>query len=294
MGKKAMGIFLAVLMLFITIPAAAAENTPDVTVNYETGAVTITASGTAGDSAGIKIEKDGKCYYLDSAYLGQNGTYTFQTVLPLGMEFAALLNVAGQETAFTISTVKPGDEGSSSGGSSGGSILKVSLSIDLKTISGGYILSPSSVKIEKGDTVWDVLKRELDKRDIPYEYNFNEQYDSVYVESINNVGEFDNGPGSGWMYNVNGKYPNYGCSRYTLKGGETIQWRYTTNYGKDLGAGNDFSGNGGNSSGGNSGVTVPPTTDPTKPGENPDENTGSAPFTDVSEHWAGKRDCVCL
>lgn len=34
---------------------------------------------------------------------------------------------------------------------------------------------------------------------------------------------------------MNGVYPDYGCSRYTLSGGEVIKWRYTTNLGVDLG-----------------------------------------------------------
>jgi hypothetical protein len=42
----------------------------------------------------------------------------------------------------------------------------------------------------------------------------------------------------GWMYKVNGWFPNYGCSSYTLKDGDTIVWCYTCNgLGEDVGAG---------------------------------------------------------
>lgn len=39
------------------------------------------------------------------------------------------------------------------------------------------------------------------------------------------------------MYNVNGKYPGYGASLYTLNAGDSLQWRYTTDLGEDLGSG---------------------------------------------------------
>ena len=60
--------------------------------------------------------------------------------------------------------------------------------------------------------------------------------ESVYVEGINNLYEFDKGSTSGWMYNVNGTYPNKSAGAYILKAGDTVEWRYTLDLGKDLGA----------------------------------------------------------
>ncbi len=60
-------------------------------------------------------------------------------------------------------------------------------------------------------------------------------YKSYYVEGINQLYEFDCGKNSGWMYSVNGKYPNYGCSSYKLEDGDKIEWRYTCNLGSDVG-----------------------------------------------------------
>jgi len=112
----------------------------------------------------------------------------------------------------------------------------VTLSIDKKTIKKGYVLSPSKVEFTAGESVWDVLKREMDSLNIDYEYSWTPKYGSVYVESISGDGEFDNdSSGSGWMYNVNGWYPNYGASLYKLKDGDVIQWRYTMDLGADLG-----------------------------------------------------------
>lgn len=69
------------------------------------------------------------------------------------------------------------------------------------------------------------------------EHSFNPLYNSVYVEGIDNLYEFDSGSGSGWMYAVNGWFPNYGSSVYTLNDKDVIQWRYTCDYGNDIGGG---------------------------------------------------------
>ena len=52
---------------------------------------------------------------------------------------------------------------------------------------------------------------------------------------FNQLYEFDCGKLSGWMYNVNGWYPNYGCSQYEVSNGDVIQWRYTCDLGRDVG-----------------------------------------------------------
>ncbi len=132
----------------------------------------------------------------------------------------------------TTDKVTPGE---GSGGGNTTTKLYVTLSIDKKTIDKGYVLSPTKVEFTSGESVWDVLKREMDSNNIDYDYVWTEKYNSVYVESIAGDGEFDHGSGSGWMYNVNEIYPNYGASVYKLKDGDVVQWRYTTNLGVDLG-----------------------------------------------------------
>ncbi len=113
--------------------------------------------------------------------------------------------------------------------------VQVTLSIDKLTIGKGYVVASETRTANSGDTVWDVLKKALDEKGISYAHTFTPKYNSVYVEMIDGDGEFDHGSGSGWMYNVNGSYPNYGCSLYTVSNGDKIEWRYTTNLGADLG-----------------------------------------------------------
>ena len=40
---------------------------------------------------------------------------------------------------------------------------------------------------------------------------------------------------SGWMYSVNGVFPNYGASSYNLRMETRIEWVYTCNLGDDVG-----------------------------------------------------------
>lgn len=100
----------------------------------------------------------------------------------------------------------------------------------------GVILPTTTVSYADGDTVFQVLQKVCTAGEIPLEYSWTPLYDSYYVEGINHLYEFDCGFESGWMYQVNGVYPNYGCSSYKLSGGEDIVWCYTcVGLGKDVG-----------------------------------------------------------
>lgn len=100
----------------------------------------------------------------------------------------------------------------------------------------GTILATSSVEFEEGETVFDVLNRVCQYAGIQMEYSWTPVYNSYYIEGINNLYEFDCGNESGWMYKVNGWFPNYGCSSYYLEDGDNIVWCYTCNgLGADVG-----------------------------------------------------------
>ena len=104
--------------------------------------------------------------------------------------------------------------------------------------SNGTILAASKVAFTEGETVFDVLKRTCNTLGIQIEYSYTPIYESYYIEGINHLYEFDCGNESGWMYKVNGWFPNYGCSSYTVKEGDVIVWCYTCNgLGADVGGG---------------------------------------------------------
>ena len=102
----------------------------------------------------------------------------------------------------------------------------------------GVILPETDVSFSDGETVFDVLKRVCEAAEIPLEYSWTPVYDSYYLEGINRLYEFDCGAQSGWMYQVNDVFPNYGCSDYALQDSDRIVWCYTcTGLGADVGGG---------------------------------------------------------
>lgn len=102
--------------------------------------------------------------------------------------------------------------------------------------SDGVILKATTVTFYEGESVFDVLQRVCQENGIHMEASWTPIYNSAYVEGIHNLYEFDCGNESGWMYRVNGWYPNYGCSRYQLAQGDVVEWRYTCKgLGKDVG-----------------------------------------------------------
>lgn len=193
--------------------------------------VTLTFAGQAGKQAAYI--QDGTAYaiakYADDAAGLNSGKaeYAFD-------RGSDLIVRTKHFTDFAAYTASP-DGTPGSGGGTEAPPSYVTLSVDKLTINRGYTIPAEQVPLQPGDTAWTVLKRALDAKGIGYDYVWIEKYGSVYVQSIDGDGEFDHGSGSGWMYSVNGTYPNYGASKYALQNGDTLQWRYTTNLGVDLG-----------------------------------------------------------
>ncbi len=106
----------------------------------------------------------------------------------------------------------------------------------------GVILPTTEVTFTVGETAFDLLQRVCRENNIPMESSWSPLYKSAYIEGIANLYEFDCGKLSGWMYSVNGEFPNYGCSAYALQDGDVICWVYTCDLGEDVGGGYAASG----------------------------------------------------
>lgn len=101
----------------------------------------------------------------------------------------------------------------------------------------GVIFAAQKVTFYEGESVFNVLLREMKQNKIHMEFVNTPLYNSAYIEGINNLYEFDVGELSGWVYKVNdGWFPNYGCSRYQLRDGDVMEWVYTCDLGKDVGS----------------------------------------------------------
>ncbi|MBQ7598288.1 MAG: DUF4430 domain-containing protein [Clostridia bacterium] len=156
---------------------------------------------------------------------------------------------AAPVTTTTTTTTAPASESAAKGGECTFSVECATIFQHLDALapgkldalpSDGVILAAQSVSFSAGESVFDVLQRVCRENKIPMEASFVPLYHSAYVEGIHNLYEFDCGEGSGWMYRVNGWYPNYGCSRYMLKDGDTVEFRYTCDLGADVGGRNDY------------------------------------------------------
>ena len=93
---------------------------------------------------------------------------------------------------------------------------KSALQSNYQVPSGGKIYE-KKMEFEEGDTVMDVLKRTGVDIDVS----------KGYVAGIDGLYEFDCGKNSGWMYRVNGKFPNYMAGKCKLHDGDKVEWLYT-------------------------------------------------------------------
>jgi len=90
----------------------------------------------------------------------------------------------------------------------------------------GVILSRRNLTLPEGSTV----RQALDASGVRVNAR------GAYIAGIAGLSEGDLGPRSGWMYSVNGEFPNTSASAFRLSAGDSIVWRYTIDGGADLGA----------------------------------------------------------
>lgn len=102
----------------------------------------------------------------------------------------------------------------------------------------GLILPKTTYVLREGDTVFNILDRTARYNKIQLEYQGADRnlLGTVYIQGIHYLYEFSCGAGSGWVYSVNGQFPNCGCGEYVLSDGDEIVWYYTCNLGRDVGA----------------------------------------------------------
>lgn len=110
----------------------------------------------------------------------------------------------------------------------------------------GKILSKTKVELPHGSTAFDLLKeacknKVCDKKcefclndGIHIDYSYTPAYNNYYVRGLHQLYEKDCGTKSGWMFRVNGVYPNYGSSSYVLKDGDAVEFIYTCDLGEDI------------------------------------------------------------
>lgn len=147
---------------------------------------------------------------------------------------------SGSTTVITPSKPNKGYESkdvgsvpSTGSGSVGGSTngwISVVLSITPGDNSQWY---HSSLRLEKDATVEQAIRSAADSAGLSLDIK--DGYLRAVIRSGVTLGQYDEGPNSGWLYKVNGKAPNVGIADYPLNGGETVTVYYTADYTKESG-----------------------------------------------------------
>lgn len=106
----------------------------------------------------------------------------------------------------------------------------------LEEIKDGKILQKKEYVLLEDETVFDVLKRVCRFEKIHMEYQGADKniYNSVYVQGINYLYEYDCGELSGWIFLVNGEQTDLSSGKFKLKDGDVVEWVYTLDMGRDI------------------------------------------------------------
>ncbi|MDR1589504.1 MAG: S-layer homology domain-containing protein [Oscillospiraceae bacterium] len=197
------------------------------------GGGTVTLNGEA--LTGVAIAADGTIT-IPGARLRVPGEYRVTVVKPEdGADYSLL--------AFNLATIKVEQAATSpgSGGSASTTTVYFRLIGDTKHANGvdghdKYVtwIATRSYTFN-GDKVgmYDLFTRALRDAGLEYDGAENNYVSKIKAPAVLGgywLGEFDNGPNSGWMYTVNGVHPNYGLLEYDVFDGQSVVWHYVDDY----------------------------------------------------------------
>ena len=111
----------------------------------------------------------------------------------------------------------------------------------------GVIIDNVKVELNGGESAFDVIKKACEENvctdkckycqasGVQIEYTYTPAFNNYYIEGIHQIYEKDCGTQSGWMYSVNGAFPDVGTSSYMVSPGDVIVFSFTCNMGEDIG-----------------------------------------------------------
>ena len=133
------------------------------------------------------------------------------------------------EKTYVVYVYRSGGSGSGSGSAAR------DINVSITGLNGKAVIAQKTVTLKSGDTPYSVLKRVAAEHDIEVESTGIGS--SVYVTGINGLYELAYGPGSGWMFSINGVFHQKSAGVIKLKPGDDLKWIYTRELGDDIGGG---------------------------------------------------------
>lgn len=139
---------------------------------------------------------------------------------PTNQQSSSQGNTTQGENSSQSNTSSSSTENANSSSSSSNPPAKETISIHVQVIGMGDTMMSGNLTVEKGSNAYSVLK-ELASRNGKTVSGSN-----TYVTGIGGLNEKEHGPGSGWMYKVNGYTPPKPAIAYTLNNGDSVVWYY--------------------------------------------------------------------
>lgn len=137
-------------------------------------------------------------------------------------------------TSDGAGTVPSTSTDSGTGGSAGSTTTAewISVAVSIEPGSGSAWYS-GSVRVAEDATAEQAIRSAADSAGLSLDIK--DGYLRAITRNGETLGQYNEGPNSGWLYKVNGKAPNVGIADYQLKGGETVTVYYTADYTKESG-----------------------------------------------------------
>lgn len=94
------------------------------------------------------------------------------------------------------------------------------ITVNMQVIGMGNTMMSGTLTVDKDTSVYTVLTQLASQNGLSVSGT------KIYVKGIGDLFEKQHGSLSGWMYSVNGVYPNKSCGYYYLDNNDSVVWRY--------------------------------------------------------------------
>lgn len=99
--------------------------------------------------------------------------------------------------------------------------------------SDGVVIKQCEVALQEGSSAFDALTAAAREQHVRVDYTGSVY--GTYVRCIGYIQEFSFGELSGWLYKVNGEFPDVSAAYFTLNEGDVVEFVYTCSLGSDVG-----------------------------------------------------------